>query len=222
MSRFIYSEAGTLKAGLPLDLTRRIFFDYRDELSNAGVLVDRLGGDIPLVEISALMKENLDELVETIVLAAAEKDPQADPKAMASGFVIESSNDKHKGFVLAAALWCRPRLVFQSLTLLTTAFALPQASGDRCCEGRDAQSRRFSCCGRGHWQGQGSHGCGWLQYVFCGCVLAVICDARFGSVSASTALCAYRGKDGWPVRGCGNYGLARDAPCWSCLYCEEE
>lgn len=103
MSRFILGSGGP-KGRPSIELTRESLFNHRDELSDAGVLVDRMGGDIPVVEISALMKENLDELVETIVLAAAEKDPQADPKAMASGFVIESSNDKFKGFVLAMAL----------------------------------------------------------------------------------------------------------------------
>lgn len=66
-------------------------------LANEGVLVDALGGDVPLVEVSALKRHNLDELVEAIILAAAEKNPEANAKAPAQGFVIESSNDKFKG-----------------------------------------------------------------------------------------------------------------------------
>ncbi|KAJ8493330.1 hypothetical protein OPV22_015051 [Ensete ventricosum] len=69
------------------------------ELSSVGVMPELWGGDIPMVQISALKGENVDELLETVMLVAELQELKANPKRNAKGTVIEAGLDKAKGAV---------------------------------------------------------------------------------------------------------------------------
>eukprot|EP00250_Pteridium_aquilinum_P019081 c24285_g1_i1 orf=829-4104(-) len=73
------------------------------ELSNIGLLPEDWGGDIPMVQVSALKGQNVDSLLETVMLVAEFQELKANPNRSARGTVIESCLDKTKG-VLATLL----------------------------------------------------------------------------------------------------------------------
>ncbi|KAK4851375.1 hypothetical protein QYF36_014600 [Acer negundo] len=67
------------------------------ELSSIGLMPEDWGGDIPMVKISALKGENVDDLLETIMLVAELQELKANPHRNAKGTVIEAGLDKSKG-----------------------------------------------------------------------------------------------------------------------------
>ncbi|KAJ0975698.1 hypothetical protein J5N97_017663 [Dioscorea zingiberensis] len=67
------------------------------ELSSVGLMPEVWGGDTPMVQISALKGQNIDELLETIVLVAELQELKANPHRSAKGTVIEAGLDKAKG-----------------------------------------------------------------------------------------------------------------------------
>ena len=71
----------------------------RAMLTEHGVVVEELGGDVVSVEISALNGQGVDALLEMIDLHAQVAELQANPGAPASGAVIESRLDKGMGAV---------------------------------------------------------------------------------------------------------------------------
>ncbi len=69
----------------------------KKELSDHGVLTEEWGGDTVCVEVSALKKIGLDQLLEMILLVSEMQDLTADPDRPALGSVIEAHLDKHLG-----------------------------------------------------------------------------------------------------------------------------
>ena len=69
----------------------------RSGLARAGVMLEGQGGDVPLVEISATKKQNLERLLEAILLQAEVMDLQANPHCAAEGVVLESRLDRARG-----------------------------------------------------------------------------------------------------------------------------
>ncbi len=69
----------------------------RNELLKHEVVVEKLGGDVQDVEVSAIKKINLDKLEEAILLQAEILDLRANPKRAAEGTVIESKLDRGRG-----------------------------------------------------------------------------------------------------------------------------
>lgn len=67
------------------------------ELSQIGLMPEMWGGDTPMVQISALKGENVDELLETVMLVAELLELKANPHRNAKGTVIEACLDKAKG-----------------------------------------------------------------------------------------------------------------------------
>ncbi len=67
-----------------------------DLLSN-NVELEEHGGDVQVVEISALTGMGLDELEECILTQAELMDIRGDPEGPAEGVVIESHLDQRKG-----------------------------------------------------------------------------------------------------------------------------
>ncbi|KAI0495710.1 hypothetical protein KFK09_022013 [Dendrobium nobile] len=67
------------------------------ELSQAGLMPEEWGGDIPIVKISALNGENVDELLETVMLVAEMQELKANPHRKAKGTCIEAGLDKSRG-----------------------------------------------------------------------------------------------------------------------------
>ncbi|KFK43916.1 hypothetical protein AALP_AA1G191000 [Arabis alpina] len=67
------------------------------ELSSIGLMPEEWGGDVPMVQISALKGENIDDLLETVMLVAELQELKANPHRNAKGIVIEAGLDKAKG-----------------------------------------------------------------------------------------------------------------------------
>jgi translation initiation factor IF-2 len=70
-----------------------------NELLQYEVVVESLGGETQVVEVSATEKLGLDDLVEAIVLQAEVMDLKANPDRSAEGVVIESKVDRGRGAV---------------------------------------------------------------------------------------------------------------------------
>jgi len=68
-----------------------------NELLQHEVVVESLGGDTQVVEVSAKTKQGLDQLIEAILLQAEVLDLRANPDRTAEGIVIESKLDKGRG-----------------------------------------------------------------------------------------------------------------------------
>ncbi|MDJ0746295.1 MAG: translation initiation factor IF-2 [Xenococcaceae cyanobacterium MO_167.B27] len=71
----------------------------KQELSEYGLMPEEWGGDTIMVPVSAVQRENLDELLEMILLVAEVSDLQANPNRPAKGTVIEANLDKTRGAV---------------------------------------------------------------------------------------------------------------------------
>ena len=67
------------------------------QLTEHGLVPEEWGGDTITVKVSALNGTGIDELLEYILLVADIQDLKANPKAEASGVVIEANLDKGKG-----------------------------------------------------------------------------------------------------------------------------
>ncbi|KAI8552292.1 hypothetical protein RHMOL_Rhmol06G0255200 [Rhododendron molle] len=68
-----------------------------EELASIGLMPENWGGDVPMVQVSALKGDNVDELLETVMLVAELQDLKANPHRSAKGTVIEAGLDKFKG-----------------------------------------------------------------------------------------------------------------------------
>tara|TARA_Y100001954_G_scaffold162607_1_gene172572 strand:+ start:9307 stop:11730 length:2424 start_codon:yes stop_codon:yes gene_type:complete len=69
----------------------------RNSLLQHEIIVEEMGGDIQSVELSALTKKGIDDLIEAIFLQADLLDLKANPNRSAEGFVIEAKLDKNRG-----------------------------------------------------------------------------------------------------------------------------
>lgn len=67
------------------------------QLTEHGLVPEEWGGETIVVKVSALQGTGIDELLEYILLLAEMADLRANPKAHASGVVIEANLDKGKG-----------------------------------------------------------------------------------------------------------------------------
>ena len=67
------------------------------QLTEHGLVPEAWGGETITVNVSALMGDGIDELLEYVLLVAEVQDLKANPKAEASGVVIEAYLDKGKG-----------------------------------------------------------------------------------------------------------------------------
>ncbi len=69
----------------------------RAMLTEHGIVTEELGGEVVSVEVSATSGDGMDNLLEMIDLVAQVSEFQANPKALASGVVIESHLDRGLG-----------------------------------------------------------------------------------------------------------------------------
>jgi translation initiation factor IF-2 len=79
------------------DLPNKNISKIKNDLMQYELIAEDLSGDTLFVEVSALKKENLNKLKESIMLQSELLDLKADFKSSASGVVIESKIDKGKG-----------------------------------------------------------------------------------------------------------------------------
>jgi translation initiation factor IF-2 len=91
-------------AGVPIvvainkmDLPGADPYGVRAQLTEHGLLVEQLGGDVVSAEVSALTGQGIDQLLEYLDLIAELEEFSADPSAAASGTVIEAQLDRGRG-----------------------------------------------------------------------------------------------------------------------------
>lgn len=69
----------------------------KTELMNLGVVAEEYGGDTAFVEVSALKKTGIDDLLENILVLSELLELKANPNRVALGTVIEARLDKGRG-----------------------------------------------------------------------------------------------------------------------------
>jgi translation initiation factor IF-2 len=69
----------------------------KQQLSEAGLVIEEWGGNIVCVEISAKEKTGIKELLESLLLVAEMEELKANPNQPAAGVVIEAKKDKTRG-----------------------------------------------------------------------------------------------------------------------------
>jgi translation initiation factor IF-2 len=69
----------------------------KQQLAEAGLVVEEWGGNIVSVEISAKEKKGIAELLESVLLVAEMEELKANPNQLAVGVVIEAEKDKTMG-----------------------------------------------------------------------------------------------------------------------------
>lgn len=82
-----------------IDVPGKNILKLKQELTTAGLLLEEYGGDVMLVEISALKGTNIDELLERVLLLAEmhEFKPEATHGINGRAFVLESTLDNKRG-----------------------------------------------------------------------------------------------------------------------------
>jgi translation initiation factor IF-2 len=71
----------------------------RRELSESNVLVEQWGGDVVSVEVSAVKRQGIDDLLDMILLTADMLDLKANPDLPAKGVVLEAKKEVGRGIV---------------------------------------------------------------------------------------------------------------------------
>jgi translation initiation factor IF-2 len=99
------------------------------ELSERELVPEVYGGDTVTVPVSAKTGEGIDELLENILVVAELEDLKANPKAPASGYVIEGERDPGRGPV-ATLLLSRGTLEKSNAVLAGTAYGRVRAMLD--------------------------------------------------------------------------------------------
>ncbi len=98
------------------------------DLTKYEVVSEGLGGDIPVIEVSAMTGEGIDDLLETLNLVAEIEELKSNYKTNPSGFIIESRMEVGKGnvatvivkrgtlksgdFIYAGGAFCRVKSLF--------------------------------------------------------------------------------------------------------------
>jgi translation initiation factor IF-2 len=76
----------------------------KQELSEQGLLPEDWGGETICVEVSALKRIGIDELLEMVLLVAEVEELKANPNRLAKGTIIEAKLDKGRGTVATALI----------------------------------------------------------------------------------------------------------------------
>ena len=111
----------------------------RQQLSEYNVLVSGWGGDVETVEVSALQKLGLDDLLEIILLVSDLEEPKANPNRPAAGTVIEAELDRSRGPVAT--------VLVQNGTLRPGDFVVVDKTGGRVRAMTDFRGQRISEAG---------------------------------------------------------------------------
>ena len=98
------------------------------DLTKYEIIAEDLGGDTPVVEVSALKGDGVDDLLETLSLVAEIEELTANPNTNASGYIIESRMEVGRGnvatvvvtrgtlkqgdFLYAGGAFCRVKSMF--------------------------------------------------------------------------------------------------------------
>ena len=71
--------------------------NIKQELTKYGLVPEEWGGDVICVPVSALTRQGIDDLLESVLLVADMKELKANPNRRAKGIVIEAKLDKGRG-----------------------------------------------------------------------------------------------------------------------------
>ncbi len=93
----------------------------KNDLLKEEIIVEDLGGDVPVVETSATKKIGIKELLELILLVSEVNDFNADFSAPAQGVIIESHLDSKRG-ITATVLVKNGTLKTQNIIATSSAF----------------------------------------------------------------------------------------------------
>jgi len=95
----IIQEAGIpyLVAFTKIDKPEANLEKAKKELAENGVYLEKWGGNIPWVAVSAKTGEGIDELLEIIILLGELENLKGNPNQEASGFILESYLDSRRG-----------------------------------------------------------------------------------------------------------------------------
>src|SRR5215218_8143196 len=74
----------------------------KTELTEAGIVIEEYGGDVPLVPVSARTRQGLDDLIEILLLVSDLQELKANPDRPAVGTIVEAQLDKGRGPVATA------------------------------------------------------------------------------------------------------------------------
>jgi translation initiation factor IF-2 len=99
------------------------------QLSERGLMPEAYGGETVTVPVSAKTGEGIDELLENILIVSELEELKANPKALASGYVIEGERDPGRGPV-ATLLLNRGTLHRGDTVLAGTAYGRVRAMLD--------------------------------------------------------------------------------------------
>ncbi len=80
-----------------MDLETADPYAVRGALTQHGIVVEDLGGDVPAVEVSALNGTGVEDLLEIVALVAEVEELVADPSAPAGGTVVEAQLEVGRG-----------------------------------------------------------------------------------------------------------------------------
>ncbi len=69
----------------------------KTQLTEYGLVAEDFGGDVPMVQVSAMTKQGLDDLLEVVLLQADLLELQANPDKAARGRVVEAHLDRGRG-----------------------------------------------------------------------------------------------------------------------------
>ncbi len=83
--------------------------NIKEDLVKYDIQTEDLGGEVQVVEISALKKINLDLLLDKLWTLSELMDLKGDPNGLAEAYIVESYQDKHRG-KLATVILKRGRL----------------------------------------------------------------------------------------------------------------
>lgn len=89
----------------------------KKDLQVAGVLVEGLGGDVPVVEVAAPKGKGISDLLEVISLVWQMNPQESKPQEPLSAVVIESFMDKSRGSVVSAIVSTGTLKVGQKITV---------------------------------------------------------------------------------------------------------
>ncbi len=111
----------------------------RQQLTEHNVLVSGWGGEVETVEVSALQKLGLDDVLEIILLVSDLEEPKANPNRPAAGTVVEAELDRSRGPVAT--------VLVQNGTLRPGDFVVVDKTGGRVRAMTDFRGQRISEAG---------------------------------------------------------------------------
>ena len=101
----------------------------KQQLAEAGVVAEEYGGDVPTVEVSALERLGLDDLLDVLLLVADLAEMKANPNKAAIGTIVEAQVDKNRG-PIATVLVQNGTLNLKDYVVAGTAYGRVRAMHD--------------------------------------------------------------------------------------------